>query len=72
MFFCESALEVQRAGTRAAANKSKKQEDRFHARDVRRVYEIFSYNRMLPIASSEKAPIIFQSLPAPFARDVVR
>jgi hypothetical protein len=24
MFFCESALEAQRAGTRAAANKSKK------------------------------------------------
>jgi hypothetical protein len=23
MFFCESALEAQRAGTRAAANKSK-------------------------------------------------
>ncbi len=37
MYFCESALEAQRAGTRAAANKSKtKQSAHFKARDVRR------------------------------------
>ena len=36
MFCCGSALEAQRAGTRAAPNKAK-QEDRFQARDVRRL-----------------------------------
>jgi hypothetical protein len=34
MFCCGSALESQRAGTRAAPNKTK-QMARFHARDVR-------------------------------------
>ena len=36
MFCCGSALEAQRAGTRAAANKTT-QGARFHARDVRRL-----------------------------------
>ncbi len=40
MFCCGSALEAQRAGTRAAANKSKtKQAAHFYARDVRRLME---------------------------------
>ena len=38
MFCCGSALEAQRAGTRAAATKAKKnQAARFHARDVRQL-----------------------------------
>jgi hypothetical protein len=40
MFFCASALEAQRAGTRAAAKKSEnksKQSAQFKARDVRRL-----------------------------------
>ena len=36
MFCCEGAVEAQHAGPRAAANKTK-QEDRFQARDVRRL-----------------------------------
>ncbi len=38
MFCCGSALEAQRAGTRAAPNKNKtKQAAHFHPRDVRRL-----------------------------------
>ncbi len=37
MFFCESVLEAQLPGTRAAANKSKNKRPAFYARDMRRL-----------------------------------